>query len=171
MIQGTRIILRSLEPQDIDRLYQWENDQAIWHLSHTVAPFSRFDIEQYVLNTGKDIFADRQLRLMIDKKSDSTTIGVIDIFDFDPLHQRAGLGILIAEPDRENGYASEALQLVIEYCFSKLMLHQLFANITPDNLKSIRLFEKNGFELVGRKKDWLRIDNKWKDELLYQLLK
>jgi len=152
------------------KLLQWENDPAVWHLSHTLQPFSQFDIEQYVLNAGKDIFADRQIRLMIDKNDNAATVGSIDLFDFEPLHRRLGLGILISKPEQNKGFASEALGLVVEYCFKKLMVHQLYANITPDNKKSIRLFENKNFELIGIKKDWLLIKNKWADEWMYQLI-
>lgn len=168
--EGTRIQLRALEPADVDLLYRWENDPDVWHLSQTVTPFSRFDIEQYVLNAGKDIFADKQLRLMIDKKDGGETIGAIDLFEYDPLNRRVGLGILITEGFRGQGLASEALKLVIWYCFSKLMVHQVYANIGADNKKSIRLFEKMSFRLAGKKRDWLLENHHWKDELLYQLI-
>jgi len=167
---GNKIKLRALEPDDVDVLYRWENDQSMWKLSNTITPFSRFDIEQYVLNADKVIFTSRQLRLMIDKLDDQTTVGAIDLFDFDPLHKRVGIGILIDAQAQGNGFASEALGLVIGYCFKTLMVHQLYANITPDNLKSIQLFESKGFELTGKKKEWLLIENTWVDELLYQLI-
>ena len=167
---GNIIKLRALEPTDIDLLHQWENDMSVWHLSNTLTPFSRFDIEQYVLNSAKDIFATRQLRLMIEKIEDSSAVGAIDLFDFDPLHKRAGIGILITKAERQKGYANDALESVILYSFKTLMLHQLFANITPDNIQSLKLFEDKGFIKIGNKKDWLLIENKWKDELFYQLI-
>lgn len=167
---GENISLRAIEPEDVERLYLWENNQGIWHLSRNVTPFSRFDIEQYVLNAGKDIFADKQLRLMIDAKKKAETVGAVDLFQFDPLNRRVGIGILILEQFREKGFASEALDLAIGYCFNKLMVHQVFANIGADNTGSIRLFEKKGFKMSGRKKDWQLVENNWHDELFYQLI-
>ena len=101
---GPNLLLRAPEPADIDILFGWENDMRIWHLGNTLAPYSRFAIEQFVLNTDNDIFATKQLRLMIDWHTSETgliTIGSIDLFDFDPFHKRAGIGILIDEPYRE----------------------------------------------------------------------
>jgi len=167
---GEKIKLRALEPEDVDVLYRWENDQSMWRVGDTITPFSRFDVEQYVLTADKDIFTARQLRLMIDKLQDDISVGAIDLFDFDPVHKRIGLGILIDHEFRGNGFASEALDLVVDYCFKQLMVHQLYANITPDNVKSIQLFESKNFELVGKKKEWLLIENTWVDELLYQLI-
>jgi diamine N-acetyltransferase len=170
---GPNLLLRAPEPADIDILFGWENDMRIWHLGNTLAPYSRFAIEQFVLNTDNDIFATKQLRLMIDWHTSETgliTIGSIDLFDFDPFHKRAGIGILIDEPYREKGFASEALQLLLEYCFTTLYLHQVYCNIERSNEKSIQLFSKAGFIDCGNKKDWLFREGKWTDELMFQLI-
>lgn len=171
---GPNLLLRAPEPGDIDIIFRWENDTRIWHLSNTLAPYSRFAIEQFVLNTDKDIYALKQLRFMIDWHSaglDIKTIGSIDLFDFDPYHKRAGIGILIDESSRRHGFASEALNLLIEYCFNMLHLHQVFCNIEKSNEESIRLFTKAGFVSCGVKKDWLLRDGQWTDEVMFQLIK
>jgi diamine N-acetyltransferase len=172
MIQSKNLRLRAPEPTDIETIYLWENDVEIWHLSNTLTPYSRFAIEQFVMNTDHDIFAARQLRLMIDLILDEApiTIGSIDLFEFDPFHSRAGVGILIDKPLRNQGYATEALALIIDYAFNTLRLHQLFCNIEADNTKSINLFTKAGFVKTGIKKEWLYRDGKWIDELLFQLI-
>ncbi|MCF8364523.1 MAG: GNAT family N-acetyltransferase [Bacteroidales bacterium] len=169
-MRSKTITLRALEPRDVELIFRWENDPAIWRVSQTLVPFSRFDIEQYVLNADKDIFSARQVRLMIDKNVDGSTVGAIDLFDFDPMNKRLGLGILIEEKQRNQGFAAEALGLLIEYVFKTLMAHQIYVNIHPENVKSIRLFERKNFQLTGRKKDWLLIENRWTDELMYQLI-
>lgn len=173
MMNGTKVRLRALEPDDIDVLYKWENDRSIWHLSGTITPLSRFTLEQYVLSAGQDIYATRQMRMMIDllsPENGNKTIGSIDLFEFEPAHMRAGVGILILEGFRGKGYASEALELLIRYAFETLQLHQLFTNISADNAESIRLFESKGFQFIGLKKEWNRIRNKWHDESMFQLI-
>ena len=170
---GTKISLRALEPDDVGRLYHWENDTSIWHLSNTITPLSKFTLEQYIMDAALDIFASKQLRMMIDlnlEENGTRTIGSIDLFDFEPAHQRAGIGIMILKEFRGKGYASEALDLLVHYAFATLQLHQVFCNISPDNNESINLFESRGFKLVGTKKDWNRIRNQWQDECMYQLL-
>lgn len=166
---GKNISFRAPEPGDIDILYKWENDISIWHLSNTITPFSRHVLEEYILNANQDIYSAKQLRLMIinDKKD---IVGCIDLFDFDPANMRAGIGILISEDYRDKGYATEALEMMIDYAFNTLHLHQLFCNITYDNTPSLKLFKKAGFEIIGLKKDWLRIKNSWTDEYILQLI-
>jgi diamine N-acetyltransferase len=171
---GPNLLLRAPEPSDIDTIFRWENDQRIWHLGNTITPFSRFAIEQFVMNTENDIFTTKQLRLMIDwhsSQQNTITVGSIDLFDFDPFHHRAGIGILIDESYRQKGFAFEALMLLIDFCFNTLNLHQLYCNIEQTNTESIRLFTKAGFSHCGHKKEWLLRDGKWTDELTFQLIK
>lgn len=170
---GNRITLRALEPDDVGLLYRWENDMSIWHLSNTITPLSKFTLEQYVMDSALDIFATRQLRMMIDLKDEMDgirTIGSIDLFDYEPTHLRAGVGIMILKEFRGRGLASEALELLIHYAFDTLQMHQVYCNIATDNPESIRLFKSKGFRLVGTKRDWNRIHNIWQNECLYQLL-
>ena len=173
MLKGNDIVLRALEPADVDLLYEWENDDRLWHLSNTVTPFSRHLLEQYVLSSAQDIFTTRQLRLMIDivNGQERETVGSIDLFDFDPLNKRAGIGILIVKKHRKKGYAARALEVLMSYCFEVLHLHQLYCNITPDNEASLQLFRKAGFETAGLKKDWHHIRDGWKDEYLLQKIR
>jgi diamine N-acetyltransferase len=165
--------LRALEPGDAGLLYDWENDTSVWNVSNTLTPFSRFQVEEYVLNGQHDIFAARQLRLMVDlleTDDGKKTVGTIDLFDFDPIHHRAGVGILIREPHREQGYASEVMEILIRYAFGMLRLHQLYCNVSPDNGTSLKLFEKLGFVKCGIKKDWLHDGQKWQEEWMFQLI-
>lgn len=163
-----KIILRPLEPEDLEFLYQWENDPSIWQVSNTLVPFSRYILKQYLEESHRDIFETKQLRLIIEDSKGQAT-GALDLFDFDPYHRRAGIGILIYnKDDRGKGLATDALTLISKYAVEVLGLHQLFANITTDNVASIRLFEKVGFQLSGAKKDWIKTSNGWLDEQIYQ---
>lgn len=171
LLLGDRVRLRALEPQDVELLYSWENDTSIWVASHTQTPFSRFVLEQYIASSHLDLYTNKQLRLMITTK-EGKDVGAIDLFDFDPQHQRAGIGILVADrADRGKGYASEALTLLIQYCFHQLHLHQLYCNVTVDNEESVLLFQKHKFLITGIKKEWIRVGDTFVDELLMQLVR
>jgi len=169
----SHIVLRAVEPEDIALLYLWENDRTVWYISNTLVPFSRYQLKRYIESDPSDVYAHKQLRMMIDcREADQQvhTVGSIDLFDFDPIHQRAGLGILIASADdRRQGYAHEAILQMIDYCRKVLFLHQLYCNIAASNTASIQLFRKAGFEITGNKKEWLRTETGWEDEFLLQL--
>ncbi len=170
-LTGKNIVLRALEPSDLDFLYQMENDESVWEVSNTSTPYSQFILKQYLENSHKDIFEVKQLRLVICTSENQKAIGCIDLFDFEPKHHRVGVGILISsEKDKQKGYASEALQLLTNYAFTNLNVHQVYANIPEDNLPSIKLFEKLGFLKSGTKLDWSYSKGSFKNELHYQLI-
>lgn len=170
-LTGNTIYLRALEPEDLEFIYRLENNETLWEVSNTQTPYSRFLIRQYLENAHQDIFEAKQLRLAICINGSFDAVGLIDLFDFDPVNNRAGVGIVIQdEKERYKGYGKEALQLVIGYSFNMLQLHQLYANIGVDNIASTTLFTNFGFRLIGIKKDWNRRENHFYDEALYQLV-
>ncbi len=165
------IRLRALEPEDLELLYDWENNESYWAISNTISPFSKYTLKRYLENSHKNIYEAGQLRLMIEHLNDKVTIGTIDIFDFDPFHKRAGLGILIVnEAYRRKGYASMALTSLISYCFNTLQLHQLYCNILSSNIESMELFKKLGFVQAGIKKEWIKTTEGYLDEYIFQLI-
>ena len=171
-LQGNTIYLRALEPEDLEFVYAIENDESIWEVSNTQTPYSKFLIRQYLENAHQDIYEAKQLRLAICLNSNSETIGLIDLFDFDPKNKRAGVGIVIQnEKHRNNGFGKQALELVLEYAFGQLQLHQLYANISIENKASIALFATFGFEIIGVKKDWNFNNYSFNDEGMFQLIK
>jgi diamine N-acetyltransferase len=165
------IKLRAMEPEDLELLYEWENNESNWTISNTISPFSKYTLKRYLENSHKNIYESGQLRLMIEHLHDAVTVGTIDIFDFDPFHRRAGLGILIAnESYRRKGYGSMALTILIDYCFKTLQLHQLYCNILANNTESVDLFQGLGFVRAGIKKEWIKTADGYLDEHLFQLI-
>ena len=165
------ILLRAIEPQDIDVIYTWENDEEIWESSETHKPFSRYILEQYIISEqNSDIQSLKQQRLMIDAEigGDMVQVGCVDIFDYNVFHRRAGIGILVDKKYRGRGVATAAIDKVSDYCKRYLHLHSLYANIAVDNISSIRAFEKNGFLLIGTKNDWLYDGEAFHDEYMFQ---
>ena len=170
-LKGDNIYIRALEPNDLEFVYAIENDQSIWEVSNTHTPYSRFLVKQYLENAQQDIYEAKQLRLAICQDQDFPALGLIDLFDFDPKNNRAGVGIVIQNKDnRKQNIGSEALKLVIEYAFCNLNLHQLYANIGTENEASTALFTKFGFEIIGVKKDWTFVNGVYKDEAIFQLI-
>lgn len=168
MLENDTIRLRALEVNDASVLFAWENDRANWRVSHTVTPYSMHVITEYVQSV-RDIYADKQLRLIIESKKNGKALGNVDLFECDFKNKRTGMGILIADPaDRGKGLASQTLELLLEYCFGVLDLHQVYCNVMHNNPASIALFQKFGFETVGIKKDWNFIDGAFVDEILMQ---
>lgn len=163
-----KITLRPLEPDDIELLYQWENNMEIWNVSNTRTPFSKYILAGYIKESAKDIYETKQLRLIIQNEN-SIPVGALDLFDFDPYHMRAGIGILIhSTGNRNNGYGSDALNAIFGFAKEVLGIKQLYANIAHKNDVSIHIFEKAGFIETGIKKSWLKTSTGWEDEVFMQ---
>ena len=170
-LQGQHIFLRALEPEDLEFVYAVENDENIWEVSNTQTPYSKFLIRQYLKNAQQDIYEAKQIRLAICKIDTAKAIGLIDLFDFDAQNKRAGIGIIIQnETSRNQGLGREALDLLVNYAFQKLQLHQLYANIGANNEASLKLFSTFGFLKIGVKKEWNLLNGKYHDELIFQLI-
>ena len=116
-IKNENIALRVAEPYDADVIYRWENDSDIWRVSETTVPYSMHQIKSFLMNNN-DLTSEKQLRLMIERLSDASAIGCIDIYDYDSHNERAGIGILIDKDYRRKGYAGQAIALLTDYCFN-----------------------------------------------------
>ncbi|MCL5128514.1 GNAT family N-acetyltransferase [Algibacter sp. L4_22] len=170
-LKGEHIYLRALEPEDLEFIHAIENDEAVWEISNTQTPYSKFLIKQYLEEAHRDIYDVKQLRLVISNHQDEA-IGLIDLFDFDVKNGRAGIGVLVKdEVDRSKGAGKEALSLLVNYSFTHLDLHQLYCNISEENTISIKLFTNQGFKQIGLKKDWNYVNGSYKNEYLFQLIK
>lgn len=167
--QSKNIALRAAEPSDAQLIYLWENDKSVWHVSDTIMPFSLYQIEQFILQNN-DLYANRQLRMMIDLRSTGKTVGCIDLYDFDPYHERAGVGIMIETNAQGQGIAAESLQLLEEYAFGILQLNQLYCLIGMGNENSIKLFSKSGYTQCGLRKNWLKTTKGFIDQFEFQRL-
>ncbi|GAA4048842.1 GNAT family N-acetyltransferase [Hymenobacter glaciei] len=162
--------LRALEPEDLEFLFALENDPDIWGVSDTLAPVSRHTLREYLEHASADFYVVRQLRLVITTDIGSPAIGIVDLFDYDPLHQRAGVGIIILASERRHGYARQALELLKEYARSVLRLYQIYATVGADNAASLKLFRAAGFRRVGIRHGWLRTADGWVDAVEWQCL-
>lgn len=164
------LTLRALEPEDLDVLYKWENDTELWRYGSTLAPYSRFSLKNYLADSRLDIYTLRQLRLMITLKTDNLPLGTIDLYDFDPMNEKAAVGILIDKNYRQQGFASQSLNLIKEYTFKFLMLKQLYAYVPKKNIPSVKLFENCGYKKTGHLISWIKNNEEYEDVCFMQLI-
>ena len=140
---GQKMNLRALEPEDLEFLFEIENNESFWEVSHTQVPFSKYILKQYLENAHLDIFETKQLRLLIEEKNTKKRMGMVDLFDFNPQH--------LEELESEFWYILNfkikelplvALEMIIRYAFSQLNLHQLYANILPKTTNKVSHYSK-----------------------------
>jgi ribosomal-protein-alanine N-acetyltransferase len=109
----------------------------------------------------------------IHRRGDDDLIGCGMIAHIDCYNRRCDLGISMGY-NKENwgkGYAREAMQAVITYCFTELDLNRIAAQVYEFNMRSIRLFESLGFRREGAKRQYIFKNGTFKDEVQYSLLR
>lgn len=162
-----KINLRALEMEDLDFLYEVENDRSLWGVGCTNVPYSRQMLIDYIASSSADIYADKQVRFIIEDKQHQT-IGIVDLVNFDPRHLRAELGVVVKQEYRGKGYAQEAIRQILVYAKQILHLHQVYAVVSVKNVKATKMLEQTGFGSGIVLKDWLLEGEKYENAYLFQ---
>lgn len=168
LLQDDTITLRPVEPEDLELLYTIENNPDIWNMGTVTIPYSRFALRRFISETQNDLFVDRQLRLIVTLSNSGKAIGIVDLFNFEPQHLRAEIGIVLLDRYKEKGLAAKAVNLLCGYAGKALCLHSLSAWVAEDNIRSRRLFERTGFQERGLLKDWLSTSGGFRNVIVYQ---
>lgn len=167
-LKNTQITLRAPEPEDLEVMYQIENDTQLWAVGNATVPFSRFVLRQYIETSTQDIFADKQARFMIVQNSNQAVVGIIDLTAFDVLNNRAEVCVVILSSYRRNSFAKQSVELLCDYCALRLHIHQLYAYVPVDNVESRSLFAYCGFTQTAQLSQWLNGEHGFIDAVLLQ---
>lgn len=159
--------LRAMEPEDLDFLYAMENDKEVWDVGCTNVPYSRYVLHDYIANASNDIYADGQVRMVMEDRS-GNRVGLVDVFNFDASNRRAEVSVVVMTEYRGRGLARDAVRQVCHYALRTLHLHQLYAIIAVDNMASQQLFSETGFTGRNVLKEWLFDGMKYKDAIVMQ---
>lgn len=167
-LSDNTITLRPVEPSDLDFLYLLENSEGAERSGFNTAPVSRQMLWDYIESYNADIFAAKELRLVISEAAGGRAVGTVDISDFDARSGRGFAGIIIDEAHRRRGYGTRALNMLCRYAADTLSMHRLAAMIAADNYASHALFSRCGFSRCGSMPEWFcRRGNKRVDAILY----
>ena len=169
LLQRNGYVLRAPEPEDLACMMRFENTPSLWEVSNSTGPYSRYSLKQYIASSTNNLYEDKQLRLMIESPK-KEVVGIIDLCNFEPFHNRAEVGIVIDEAFRSLGIGELALRLLIEHTFEYLGIHQLYAYIDVTNTPCRALFKKCGFEECAYLKDWMRQGKNYRDVVMVQLM-
>ncbi len=99
-------------------------------------------------------------------KSSNKAIGSIDIHNINKDNYKAEIGYWLAQQENNKGYMSRAVKLIEKEAF-KIGFHRLEIEIQKDNLPSIRVAERNNYELEGIHKHALYKYGQFYDKLIF----
>jgi len=169
-LKNDKLLLRALEPEDLDILYEWENNTELWKYGSTLTPYSKFALRDYLKNSLQGIIHTGQLRLMAIDKTTNLAVGTIDLFNYDPVDQKACIGILVDTKYRGKGFGEEMMNMTADYAFSFLHLNQIYAYIPISNTGSCNLLRKCRYIQTGLLKSWHKTPNGFEDVCFMQLI-
>lgn len=174
MIKGERVALRPIRDEDWPLIENWgSRREGLW------GPFQRFQLDHLPLLKQayqRSALLQRESgMLLIETLQIQQVIGyvrytLIPYPDSDYPHPEIGFGI--AEPDaRGQGYAGEAVRLLVGYLFAGYASERISAFTEAANLPAQRVLEKVGFQREGELKQSIFRDGGWRDILIYGLLR
>lgn len=166
-MEDKKIHLRALEPEDLDFLYEMENDESLWEMGGTNVPYSRQVLLDYITTATADIYTDKQVRLIVENEQQEA-VGIIDLMNFDPRHQRAELGIVIKKERQHQGLAQLAIRHLMQYASNVLHLHQIYAIVAESNQNAVKMLEVLGFQGDKLLKEWLKTGRGYEDAYIFQ---
>lgn len=170
MIAFADIRLRAAEPDDLELAYTIENDVSMWPYSATNVPYSRFTLKRFLEENTADIYTDKQVRLTVEWEKEKGTwvaVGFADLFNFDPYHRRAEIGLAIAQEYQAKHLGEKAIVALIEYAVM-IDLHVIYAIISAQNKKASHLFELQDFNPSTQLSDWLWNGNEYESAIVWQ---
>lgn len=168
-LETDAVLLRALEPEDLDFIYRIENDRSFWEIGTDNIPYSRYALREYLAGQPQDIFQCGQLRLIVHLKENQQDIGIVDLTNFSSTDRRAEVGILLIKEMQGRGLGYVVLDLLETYAVNVLHLHQLYAYVSKDNNpRSVALFRKCGYTASAELLDWHFYHGKYETALLFQ---
>lgn len=170
LLSNSTITLRAIEPTDLDLLYLWENDTDLWAVTDTQAPYSRQMLWQYLQNYTGDIYESHQVRFVVTLTATGEAVGLLDLMNFDPLNNRAELGLYIASEFRGRGYGRHALRLIEGYAARHIGMKQIYVKIPSTSEACLDLFRSEGYREVGTLEAWVKRGTTYHDAILLQHL-
>lgn len=160
------VTLRALEPEDLELLYTIENDASLWWIGTQTAPYSRYQLRDYIASSQADIYKDGQVRFVIEE--DGTAVGLADLFDFSPRNMRAEIGIALLRSAQGHGVARQAVRLLEDYGRNVVPLSQIYAIVPESNTASVRMLTECGFQHTATLSNWVLHAEKMENAMVMQ---
>ncbi|WP_371806340.1 GNAT family N-acetyltransferase [Candidatus Lokiarchaeum ossiferum] len=168
-INGDRIELHPLKVEHAEIYVDWYNDLEIRRLSRMIKPTTIGRMQKAIENVNS---SDSRIKFEIWHKVDQKPIGDIGLSDIEYHDRNAEYGVIIGEKEYwGQGYATEAIKLILKFAFEEVNLHKIFAGISAWNIGSEKSAVKAGMHLEAtRKEDWY-IDGEYVDTNIFAIFK
>ncbi len=167
-LKNETLRLRPLEEEDLNLLYEWENNSENWQYTDTLMPYSKHTLLEYIRNCKTDFFSQESLKLVIEL-SNGTAVGTFDVFNIDHFSGRAELGVFIDSKFRGCSYATTAYNLFKDYAFNYLGWVNLYSIVSEKNSPMHAVMQRTDFIKLTTLKKWIKHSKGYEDAILYSI--
>ncbi len=170
-ITTERLVLRDFTETDIDFVYRHFSDPEVCRYLLDEPPLTDLSQAKILLDFLQNSEGKNYNRWAIELKSSGQVIGTCGYHHWQKDYFRAEIGYDLAPDYWGQGYMSEALAAAIDNGFERMNLHRIDALVYPENLRSVHLLQKLGFQIEGTLRDYFYQDGKYYDHYILSLLK
>ncbi len=168
-IRTERLVLRKLELVHKNELLHYRSDKDISKYQG-FKPKNILDVEAFIRDNTVEMNVEGtwfQMGIFYSTQ----IIGDFGIHFLHPDNKQCEIGYTIAKQYHRRGFGMEAVVGVINFLFTDLQKHRLIASVDTENYASIKLLEKVGFRKEAHFRKSVLIENIWKDDIVYALLR
>jgi len=163
---GQKCYLSPMNAEDAEQYTEWLNDlDVISNLGASAEP-----VTVAAERKKMEEFADKHVYAIVDLETDKL-IGSVGLNKMNPTHGCSWLGIVIGDKSyHDKSYGREAIRLLLGFAFNFLNLHSVALWVFEDNTRGIACYKSVGFKECGRRRQANRINGKWRDIILMDIL-
>jgi len=163
---GKKVYLSPMDINDAEKYAEWLNDLEVIANLSIYGSIINTDIEKTMLEK-----LSKEHNYSIINKSTDELIGSCGFIELDHLNQTGEAGIFIGNKNYWNkGYGTEAFQLLLDYGFKALNLHNIMLRVYSFNERAIESYEKIGFRIIGKRRESLKRGDKTFDIIYMDIL-
>jgi RimJ/RimL family protein N-acetyltransferase len=171
-LKTERLLLRRFRPDDLDRLAAIQSLPEVtrylyWDFrsrEETADGIARYMAE------GRMERDDDTLTLAVERREDGLLLGRATIFLRSVEHRQVEVGYLFHPDSGGRGYATEATRALVDFAFSKLEAHRVFARTDARNSASVALLTRLGMRQEARFREAEIFKGAWGDEVVFAVL-
>ena len=167
-MKGKEVYLRYLVPEDFYEFSEMARRSVRFHRGLLKLAKTKEEFDNFLTKIG----SDSNECFLICRADDKAIVGIINLSQIfrGPL-QSAYMGYALGHGFTGNGYATEAVRLIVTFAFRELKLHRLEANIQPHNTPSLNLVKRLGFTKEGFSERYLKIGGRWRDHERWAIIR
>ena len=170
LLEGERVRLRAHRDDDVARMFAVYSDPAVMRYWSRAPMTDEAEARRHVDEIRANVPTGLMLQWGLARRSDDVVLGHVSLFSLDAVQARAEIGYALGSAHWRQGYAREALELLLAHAFGTLGLRRLEADVDPRNRASTTLLERLGFRHEGTLRERWFVQGELQDSAMYGLL-